>query len=162
MSRPTQEKETDVRILVAIDGSNDAKAAVAWLGHLPLPAGQNVKVLTAVLPPIAFIDVDKAQEVRATLMAEARRLVTDTASELRLSGEFTRGEVVVEDDARQAIVTAAGEWHAGPDRNGSARAWQRRPVLSRQRLPRGCAGCAVPRARLQDSATRIANRHGRA
>jgi nucleotide-binding universal stress UspA family protein len=112
MSRPTQEKETDVRIPVAIDGSNDAKAAVAWLGHLPLPAGQNVKVLTAVLPPIAFIDVDKAQEVRATLMAEARRLVTDTASELRLSGEFTRGEVVVEDDARQAIVTAAGEWHA--------------------------------------------------
>jgi nucleotide-binding universal stress UspA family protein len=106
------ETETDVRILVAIDGSDDAKAAVAWLGHLPLPADQNVKVLTAVLPPIAFIDVDRAQAVRTTLMAEARRLVTDATSELRLTGKFSSGEVVIEDDARQAIVTTAREWPA--------------------------------------------------
>ena len=101
-----------MRILVAIDGSDDAKAALAWLEHLPLPADKNVKVLTAVQPPIPFIDVDKSQEVRATLMAEARRLVTDAASELRLTGKFSTGEVVVEDDARQAIVTTAREWPA--------------------------------------------------
>jgi nucleotide-binding universal stress UspA family protein len=75
-------------------------------------ADQNVKVLTAVLPPIAFIDVDKAQGVRATLMAEARRLVTDAVSELRLTGKFSSGEVVIEDDGRQAIVTTAREWPA--------------------------------------------------
>jgi nucleotide-binding universal stress UspA family protein len=99
-----------VRILVAIDGSDDAKAAVAWLEHLPLPADHAVVVLTAVAPPIAFIDLDKVKDVRAALVAEARRLVDDTASQLRLGG-VRRGEVV-EGDARDAIVATAREWGA--------------------------------------------------
>lgn len=101
-----------MRILVAIDGSSDARAAVAWLGRLPLPADQTVRVVTVVIPPIAFIDVDKAQAVRAGLIAEARRLVDDTASELRVGGDAARGEVVVEDDAREAIVATARDWNA--------------------------------------------------
>jgi nucleotide-binding universal stress UspA family protein len=99
-----------VRILAAIDGSDDAKAAVAWLARLPLPADHSVMVLTAVVPPIAFIDVDRVKDVRAGLLAEARRLVDDTASELPLGG-VRRGEVV-EDDARDAIVATAREWDA--------------------------------------------------
>lgn len=99
-----------MRILLAIDGSNDAKAAVGWLGRLPLPADHNIMLLTVVLPPIAFADVDKAREVRAALVAEARRLVDDTASELG-SGGVARGEVV-EGDARDAIVATARDWGA--------------------------------------------------
>jgi nucleotide-binding universal stress UspA family protein len=100
-----------VRVLVAIDGSADAKAAVAWLSRLPLPAGHTIRLLTVVVPPIALIDVDKAQDVRAALIAEAQQLVDDTASELRLGRDVTR-EVVVDDDAREAIVTAARDWNA--------------------------------------------------
>ena len=100
-----------MRILLAIDGSDDAKAAVAWLGHLPLPAKNDVRVLTAVLPPVALIDIDKAQETRAALVAEARRLVDDTASQLRRE-DIATGGMVVESDAREAIVTAAREWGA--------------------------------------------------
>ena len=101
-----------MRVLVAIDGSADARAAVAWLSRLPLPAGHSIRLLTVVVPPIALIDVDKAQEARAALIAEAQQLVDDTASELRLSRDFTRGEVVVENDAREAIVAAARDWNA--------------------------------------------------
>ena len=54
-----------MRILVAIDGSSDAKAAVAWLGRLPLPADHSVKVLTAVVPPIGLFDVDTGRGGRA-------------------------------------------------------------------------------------------------
>jgi hypothetical protein len=98
-----------VRILVAIDGSNDAKAAIAWLRRLPLPADRTVRLVTAVLPPIPFVDVDRAHETRDVLLAEARRLVNDAAAELRVGGDVTTGEVVVENDAREAIVAAARE-----------------------------------------------------
>jgi hypothetical protein len=94
-----------VRILLAIDGSNDAKAAVAWLKHLPLPADQDVRVLTVVVPPMAFGNVDNAAEVLAALAADARRLVDDTTSAQRLSGAMS-GDVV-EGEPRDAIVAAA-------------------------------------------------------
>lgn len=99
-----------MRILVAIDGSDGANAAVAWLGRLPLPAGQTIKVMTAVVPPLAVFDVDKANKVREELLARARRLVDDTAAQLRAHG-VALGEVT-EDDARDAIVAAAGDWRA--------------------------------------------------
>jgi nucleotide-binding universal stress UspA family protein len=99
-----------VRILVAIDGSSDARAAVGWLGRLPLPSDHTVRVVTVVVPPIAFIDVDKAQAVRAGLIGEARRLIDDTASEPRVGGHSAQGEVVLEDDAREAIAATALEW----------------------------------------------------
>jgi nucleotide-binding universal stress UspA family protein len=101
----------EVRILVAIDGSDDAKAAVAWLNRLPLPADHSVMILTAVLPPIAFIDVDQVKQARDAALDGARRLVEDTVSERRVSGSAIRGEVV-EGDARDAIVTTARDWGA--------------------------------------------------
>jgi nucleotide-binding universal stress UspA family protein len=91
-----------VRILVATDGSDDARAAAAWLGRLPLPAAEHdVTVLTAI-PPMTAFAID--EKTRATVMAAARRLADDTAAGLRVG--VARGEVV-EDDARDAIVAAA-------------------------------------------------------
>jgi nucleotide-binding universal stress UspA family protein len=94
-----------VRILVAVDDSGDAAAAIAWLQHLPLPADHTVMVITAVVPPIAFIDIEKAEAVRAALTADARRLVDDAASALRVSG-VTSAEVV-EGDPREVIGRGA-------------------------------------------------------
>ena len=94
-----------MRILAAIDGSSDSKAAVAWLEHLPLPADHEVLVVTAVVAPARFIDMGSGTDVRAALVAEARRLVDDTVARLRPRGR-ARGEVI-EDDARDAIVGTA-------------------------------------------------------
>ena len=58
------------------------------------------------------MDVDTAQAARAELIAEARRLVDNTASELRIGRNSVRGEVIVEDDACEAIVGTAREWGA--------------------------------------------------
>jgi nucleotide-binding universal stress UspA family protein len=97
-----------VRILVAIDGSHDAKSAVAWLEHLPLPADLDVKVLTVVLPPLSVVDA--AQDIRAAATADARRHVDATSAGLRL-GRSKSGEVA-EGDAREVIVSVAREWGA--------------------------------------------------
>jgi len=101
-----------VRILVAIDGSNDARAAVAWLGRLPLPGDHTVRVVTIVVPANGFVDIEKAETVRAELIAEARQLVDSTASDLRIGGHSARGELILEDDPRAAIVATAREWGA--------------------------------------------------
>jgi nucleotide-binding universal stress UspA family protein len=98
-----------MRILVATDGSDDAKAAVAWLAHLPLPVDRTVMVVT-VVPPPAAVDLGRAAILRAALIADARRLADDTASQLLGSGT-TIGRVV-EGDPRQEIVAAARQWGA--------------------------------------------------
>ena len=95
-----------MRTLVAIDGSDDAKA-VAWLGRMPRPA-ENVLVLTAVRPPRVLADADSAQAIRSAVVGEARRLLDDAASAL---GAVARRELV-EGDPRATIVDAAHEWGA--------------------------------------------------
>jgi nucleotide-binding universal stress UspA family protein len=100
-----------MRIVLATDGSSDAKAAVAWLQHLPVPADRVVMTIAAVVPPIAVVNPDKAEAIRAALIADARRrLADDTASEL-LTGGVTIGRVVI-GDPREEIVAAAREWGA--------------------------------------------------
>ena len=99
-----------MRILVATDGSNDAKAAVAWLRHLPLPAESEMMAITVVTLPVAAVNRAKVDDIRAALIADARRLADDTASAL-LSSRVAIGRVV-EGDPREEIVTAAREWGA--------------------------------------------------
>jgi nucleotide-binding universal stress UspA family protein len=99
-----------MRIVCATDGSNDAKAAVAWLRHLPVPPDREVMTISVVAPPIAMVNSARAEEIRAALIADARRLADDTASEL-LSRGVTIGRVVL-GDPREEIVAAARDWGA--------------------------------------------------
>jgi nucleotide-binding universal stress UspA family protein len=85
---------------------------VRWLERLPLPTDRVVRIVTAILSPIPFVDVDRAVDARDALLTDARRLVHDAAAEVRLGGDVAIGEVVVEDDPRVAIVAAAREWGA--------------------------------------------------
>ena len=39
-----------MRVVLATDGSNDAKAAVEWLHHLPLPGDRDVRCEAALGP----------------------------------------------------------------------------------------------------------------
>jgi nucleotide-binding universal stress UspA family protein len=100
-----------MRVLVATDGSNDAKAAVEWLRHLPLPAEREVLVVTVVDPPMVAAGADVAGEFRSALIADARRLADDTASDLLAIFRTAIGRVV-EGDPREEIVAAAESWGA--------------------------------------------------
>lgn len=151
-----------MRILVAIDGSSDARAAVAWLGHLPLPAGQNVKVLTAVLPPIAFIDVTTRIAHRHR---RARRLGSCPSSS-RLADEHPRAAAfdtpALTRRRRTAALSIKRARHPGADaqrRGGGRRSRTARRTGGRAR----CGGKERPAARGRDvSRQRCTSRYDRA
>ncbi len=65
-----------MRILLATDGSNDAKVAVEWLRHLPLPPDREMLVITAVSPPVLPVELDMLSELQrheAMVSREGRR-----------------------------------------------------------------------------------------
>ena len=99
-----------MRVLLATDGSDGAKAATKWMHHLPLPADGEVMVITVVEPPLVPAIPDMAIDLRGALIDEARRLADNTASEL-LGGRSSIGRVV-EGDAREEISASARSWGA--------------------------------------------------
>ena len=68
-------------------------------------------VMTVVVPPIAVLHPGNAEEIRAALIADARRLADDTASEFLVVGGVTIGRVV-EGDPREEIIASARGWGA--------------------------------------------------
>lgn len=98
-----------MRVLLATDGSDDAKRATAWLRRLPIPADREVMVLTVVTPPLIPGVPEAGGDVRRALVAEARRLADNTAAELNAKRATGR---VVEGDPREEIVGAAASWGA--------------------------------------------------
>ena len=99
-----------MRVLIATDGSDDAKAAVEWLRRLPLPPDREVMALTVVVPPLVPAFGEAMGDLHRALIADARRLADNTAAEL-LAGRRAVGRVV-EGDPREEIVTAARSWGA--------------------------------------------------
>jgi len=100
-----------MRVLLATDGSNDARTAGAWLTQFPLPAGSHLRVVCAVSIPPSALDVPPVRDFVASLRAEAKRDVE--AARAELAPWFTSSDAqVLEDDAREAILRAAEEWPA--------------------------------------------------
>jgi nucleotide-binding universal stress UspA family protein len=104
-----REAERPPRVLLATDGSGDAKAAAAWVHSLPLPTNRVVMVITVVNPPRIAYAVSERGDLRGALVAEARRLADATAAELMTTRAVGR---VVEGDPRHEIVAAARQWPA--------------------------------------------------
>jgi nucleotide-binding universal stress UspA family protein len=99
-----------MRVVLATDGSSDAKAAVAWLRALPLPPDREVMVITVVSRMYVPLDPDLIGRLDAALVAEARRLADDTAAEV-LTGRSATGRVA-QGDPRDEIIDAAKGWGA--------------------------------------------------
>jgi nucleotide-binding universal stress UspA family protein len=100
-----------MRVLLATDGSEDARGATAWLGHVPLPPGSTLRVVSAVSAPPSLLDVPIVRDVQQSMRTEARR-VADSAR-TALTKRFATADVhVAEGDARHVILAAAEEWHA--------------------------------------------------
>jgi nucleotide-binding universal stress UspA family protein len=100
-----------MRVLLATDGSEDARAAAAWLTQFPMPAGTSLRIVSAVSLPPSSIDVVPVRDFLQSLRDEAHRVAE--AARATLAGRVPAAEVqVAEGDAREVILRAAEEWRA--------------------------------------------------
>lgn len=100
-----------MRVLLATDGSEDARTATAYLARFPLPAGSRLRVVSVTSVPASALDVPTVREFQAGLREATRR--TAEAARAALGPRFADTDVQVpEGDARQAILSAAEEWPA--------------------------------------------------
>jgi len=100
-----------MRVILATDGSKDARAAAEWLTELPLPAGTAVLVLTAVMLPGAAVGAPSLEQLRSSILADGRRLVEETKALLVERWPETEARVT-EGDPRDVIVHEAADWRA--------------------------------------------------
>jgi nucleotide-binding universal stress UspA family protein len=100
-----------MRVMLATDGSENARAATEWLTLFPLPRDTRVLVLTVVTSARSPLDIPAARELDEALLASARRVADDARRVVaeRWTGGDSR---IVEGDARDRIVETAGEWRA--------------------------------------------------
>jgi nucleotide-binding universal stress UspA family protein len=100
-----------MRVLLATDGSEDARAATAWLTRFPLPGGSRVRVVTVVSIPPSGVDMPTVRDLVGTLRQEAGR--TAEAAKSAVAARFADAEArVLGGEAREAILRAAEEWPA--------------------------------------------------
>jgi nucleotide-binding universal stress UspA family protein len=100
-----------MRVLLATDGSEDARAATAWLGQFPLPPGSALRVVSAVSASPSTLDIPMVRDLQQSIRTEARRVAE--AARAALATRFAAADVHVADgDARHVILAAAEEWHA--------------------------------------------------
>jgi nucleotide-binding universal stress UspA family protein len=100
-----------MRVLLATDGSEDARVAAAWLTAFPLPAGSELRVISVVNLPVPVLDVPPVQEFQKSLRDEAQRMADSARSALAPRFRAADAEVA-EGDARDAILRAAEAWRA--------------------------------------------------
>jgi nucleotide-binding universal stress UspA family protein len=99
-----------MRVLLATDGSEDAKKAAAFLAQLPLPASTAIRIVSVITLPPSPIDIPTVREYYESLRAEGRRIVDEARA------SFSQGvsieTQVLEGDARDEIVREAHQWSA--------------------------------------------------
>ena len=100
-----------MRVLLATDGSEDARTATAYLARFPLPADSRLRVVSVASIPPSALDVPTVREFQASLREAARQ--TGEAARAALAPRFAGADVqVLEGDAREAILRVAAEWPA--------------------------------------------------
>jgi nucleotide-binding universal stress UspA family protein len=107
MTAPTDPRP--LRVLLATDGSPDARAAVEWLEHFPLPAGSVLLVLSVVTIPPSPITFPELEDLTRSLFADGRQKCDEAADTLR--PRWPAVEVSVADgDPREQILKTAENW----------------------------------------------------
>lgn len=99
-----------MRVLLAVDGSDDARAAATYLTHLPLPPAALVRVVSVVTLPPSPIDIPTVRAYYDSLGAEAQRIVDEARA--RLPKGVSTETRVAEGEPRDTIVREAVEWSA--------------------------------------------------
>lgn len=100
-----------MRVLLATDGSEDARAAAAWMAQFPLPTASRLRVISVVSIPPSPLDIPTVREFAAALREAASQAAE--GARLLLAPRFADSDAqVLEGDAREAILRAAEEWPA--------------------------------------------------
>jgi nucleotide-binding universal stress UspA family protein len=100
-----------MRVLLATDGSDDARSACDWLARWSLPAGSRLRVVSAVSVPPSTLDIPTVRDFIGSLREEAR--VAVDAAWAKLAPGFADSEAhVLDGNARDVILRAAEEWPA--------------------------------------------------
>ena len=107
-----------MKILLAIDNSRSAQAALRAVTKQFRATGMQVRVLHVVEPISAYVSVDMIPhfvphiaKVEQERRKEAKELVQRAARQLRKVG-FKTSEIVLEGDAKTGILDHAADWHA--------------------------------------------------
>jgi len=100
-----------VRILLAIDGSKDSRAAAAYLKLLPLPPSTAIRIITVAQLPVFAVDVASMPQLKGAVIDRAREVVDEVRIGLAERGFAIETDVAV-GDPRVEIVRQADEWKA--------------------------------------------------
>jgi len=92
-----------MRVVMAMDGSADARDAVEWLVQAPLPAATHISVITAILVPAAYEALEMAW---SQLRTEAEEVAEQARRRLAAHWPDTAAHVV-EGEPRSVIIRAA-------------------------------------------------------
>jgi nucleotide-binding universal stress UspA family protein len=99
-----------MRILFATDGSDDAKAAAAYLDRLPLTVADRVRIVSVGAQRSSRVDLRRVQAYYDALAADRKQLVEAAGAALSIPAATETG--VLEGDARDEIVREAHDWGA--------------------------------------------------
>ncbi len=99
-----------MRVLLATDGSKDARAAAEYLKDFPLPGSATIRIVTLVTLPPSALDVPPVAAFNESLLAEGRRVVEEART--LLGPRAAVEERVVQGSPKEEIVRAAEEWPA--------------------------------------------------
>ena len=99
-----------MRVLLATDGSDDARTATTWLHQLPVPPATEIRVLSVAQLPQTPLDILPVREFNQTLLEAARRTAEAARATLIAKGPVTLR--VVGGEPREVIVHEAREWPA--------------------------------------------------
>jgi len=100
-----------MRVMLATDGSKDARAAVAFLKELPLPPSTALRITIVVTLPSFTLDVPPVREFKRSVLDEARGIVDGARVALAPRGFAIETDVAV-GDPKAEIVRMAEEWGA--------------------------------------------------
>ena len=100
-----------MKVLLATDGSDDARVAATWLTESPLFQDATVMILTVAVLPEPYVEVQTLGTLRDSILNDARR-VGEEAQKL-LAPRWPDAEVrVSEGDPREEIVRVAEKGQA--------------------------------------------------
>jgi nucleotide-binding universal stress UspA family protein len=99
-----------MRVLLATDGSDDAKAAAAFLDRVPLPAETAVRIVSVVTLPPSPIDIPPVRDYYSWLRTQGQRVVDDCRASL--SAPAAIETQVLEGETRDTLVREAHKWGA--------------------------------------------------
>jgi nucleotide-binding universal stress UspA family protein len=100
-----------MRVLLATDGSKDARAALTFLQALPLPPSSTLRVTMVVTLPSFALDVPPAKEFERSALDAARAVLDDARTALGGRDLTIEADVAV-GDPKAEIVRIAEEWGA--------------------------------------------------